>query len=107
LFQAAPSNLPGDYNGDGRVDAIDYAVWRNNLGDATEADINFNGNGGGVTASDYTWWKQRYGNTTAGAGAGGIAAAGGGVAVPEPAAWTIAAMACCVIGTVRRRLVQV
>jgi hypothetical protein len=84
----APPSLDGDYNGDGVVDAVDYTVWRNNLGDATEADINHNGDGDGVGPNDYTWWKQRYGNTAAGsgAGAGGLASASG-APVPEPAAW--------------------
>lgn len=80
----APPNLEGDYNGDGRVDAADYTVWRNNLGDATEADINFNGDGGGIGSSDYTWWKRRFGNTSS--GTGGVAV-GSGATVPEPAAW--------------------
>jgi hypothetical protein len=75
--EAAPG-LAGDYNNDGVVDAVDYTVWRNNLNDLTEANINNNGDGGGVGPTDYTWWKQRYGNTAA--GAGGISA------VPEPSA---------------------
>ena len=30
-----PIALPGDYNGDGIVDAADYTRWRNNLGSTT------------------------------------------------------------------------
>jgi hypothetical protein len=33
--------LPGDYNGDGVVNAGDYTVWRDTLG--TEFDLNGNG----------------------------------------------------------------
>jgi endonuclease/exonuclease/phosphatase family metal-dependent hydrolase len=81
--------LPGDYNDDGVVDAVDYTVWRNNLGDTDEADLNFNGDGGGVDASDYTWWKERYGDTLPGAGSGSGGLAGTTtltVAVSEPVA---------------------
>ncbi len=79
LYEAFSNNsVPGDYNNDGVVDAADYTVWRDNLGDADESAINNNGDGGGITESDYTFWKQRYGNTS-GSGAGGLV-----VAVPEP-----------------------
>jgi hypothetical protein len=80
---AAP--VPGDYNGDGQVDAGDYVRWRNNLGDANETDINNNGDGGGVTISDYGYWKARYGNP--GSGGGGLASSSG--QVPEPATWLL------------------
>jgi hypothetical protein len=103
LFAAAPSDLPGDYNGDGRVDAGDYVRWRNNLGDPTEADINDNGDGGGVTISDYGWWTQNYG--TPGAGGGGLTATASAPAVPEPAAWLLAAVAVCGCGIARRRTI--
>jgi hypothetical protein len=73
--------LDGDYNDDGVVDAVDYTVWRNNLNDPNEDDINNNGDGGGVGPSDYTFWKQNYGNTAPGAGSGGL---GGAASVPEP-----------------------
>jgi hypothetical protein len=75
-----PPNVPGDYNGDGTVNAADYTVWRNNLGDADENDINNAGDGGDVSASDYTFWKARYGNTS---GSGAFVGDG---SVPEPTA---------------------
>lgn len=56
--------IEGDFNNDGIVNLADYTVWRNNLGAADESAINNNGNGGGVTSEDYTWWKSRFGNTT-------------------------------------------
>lgn len=77
MVEAAP--LEGDYNNDGVVDAADYTQWRDNLGDADESAINGNGDGGGITASDYEFWKARYGNTSAGASA-----------VPEPGAASVA-----------------
>src|SRR5262249_1147893 len=42
-FAPTATGLAGDYNGDGHVDALDYTVWRNNFGDATEGDIHNNG----------------------------------------------------------------
>jgi hypothetical protein len=81
--------LQGDYNGDSVVDAVDYTVWRNNLGDTTEVNINNAGNGtDGVDPGDYTVWRQSYGNGTP--GGGGLAA---GQLVPEPATWLICLLA--------------
>ncbi len=48
---------PGDYNGDGIVDAADYVLWRNGgplLNDPTP----------GVQPGDYTEWRFRFGDTT-------------------------------------------
>jgi hypothetical protein len=56
--------LPGDFNGDNKVDAADYVYWRKN----------------GLSAQDYQIWRTHFGQT-AGSGAGAIANA----AVPEPA----------------------
>ena len=78
--------LPGDYNDDGVVDALDYTVWRNNLGDANETDIHNNGDGGDVSASDFTFWKQHYGDL--GPGGGGLAT-GMSIPAPEPATGVI------------------
>jgi hypothetical protein len=86
-YQPAVPGVPGDYNGNGIVDSADYPLWRNNLGAPTEASINNNGDGGGVTASDYTYWRTRFGNT-AGAGTGSVSAA-----VPEPASFVLLMMA--------------
>lgn len=55
---ADPIRLPGDYNDDGVVDSIDYAVWRTHLetstllpGDATP----------GVTTEDLQVWRDNFG----------------------------------------------
>ncbi len=76
IFEAIDRD-PGDYNGDGVVNAADYTVWRDNLGtepptapyvnrDATNLDgeeiINHNGDGqAGVDAADYTVWANNFG----------------------------------------------
>jgi GH35 family endo-1,4-beta-xylanase len=68
---------PGDYNGNGEVDAADYTNWRDTLG-STE-DLRADGNGDRVVDDDdYAVWKSRFGTVYAG---GGSAAP----AVPEPA----------------------
>jgi hypothetical protein len=67
--------LAGDYNSDGRIDAADYTVWRDNLGAATIPN-----RGAGITGvvgtADYDYWKSHFG---AGSGSG----AAFGAAVPE------------------------
>ena len=77
----------GDYNGDGVVDAADYVLWRNNLGAPDESAINNQGDGGGITASDYNYWKARFGDTT-----GSLKASSG--AVPEPGSVALVLAAC-------------
>jgi len=91
--------LAGDYNDDGVVDAGDYVRWRNHLGEANEANINNNGDGGGVTISDYGYWKTRYGNP--GSGGGGLVA--GGSAVPEPTSAALVLLTLFGLAAVRRR----
>jgi hypothetical protein len=92
--------LPGDYNGDGWVDAADYTVWRDHLGDADESALNGNGDGeNGVDAGDYTRWVDNFGTHSG----GGAAIAGGG-AVPEPASALFVFVGSLVAGaTLRRR----
>jgi autotransporter-associated beta strand protein len=72
--------LIGDYNDDGTVDAVDYTVWRNNVGNVSSTLANRDpANGmGPVDAADYTSWKTHYGESAG--GSGGIV---GHFAVPE------------------------
>jgi len=73
--------LTGDYNRNGIVDAADYTVWRNTMGQ-TGAALAADGDGNGkVDAADYTVWTANFG-THAGSGAGSTSVAGG--EVPEP-----------------------
>jgi hypothetical protein len=78
LHFLAEAGLAGDYNGDMKVDAADYTVWRDNLGAGDESSLNGNGDGmNGVDIGDYNRWKTNFGAV---AGAGALAAG----AVPEP-----------------------
>lgn len=82
--------LAGDYNGDGEVNIADYTVWRDNLGASDESAINFAGDGGGITASDYSHWKTHFGDSS-NLVAGQLAA--GSQAVPEPASVALVLLA--------------
>ncbi len=69
--------LAGDFNRNGVVDAADYVVWRNSMGQAgwgLAADSDLNGR---IDAADYAFWRSRLGQAGSGAGATS--------AVPEPA----------------------
>src|SRR3989344_986324 len=55
--------LPGDANGDGRVDGVDYVIWFNNYGISTNngsASGDFDGSGR-VEGVDYVIWFNHYG----------------------------------------------
>ncbi|HEX2476465.1 MAG TPA: hypothetical protein VHK01_17055, partial [Lacipirellulaceae bacterium] len=71
VLQVIEATLPGDYNGDGSVDAADYVVWRKNDG----------------TQPSYDTWRANFGRTAgSGSGATGSASASGttaGWAPPE------------------------
>ena len=65
--------VPGDYNGDGMVDAADYTVWRDSEGQ-TGSGLPADGDGSGtVDSGDYTLWANNFGGP------------GAATAVPEPA----------------------
>jgi len=83
---AEPGSLPGDFNADNIVNAVDYALWRDNLGG--DASV-LNGNGSGaatVVTADYTLWNQNFGATA------GALAAPGSVATPEPSSLLLATL---------------
>jgi autotransporter-associated beta strand protein len=78
--------LAGDYNFNGRVDAADYTLWRNALG---ESGIGLAADGNGdrqVNAADYAVWKTHFGEAV-GSGAGGSSSSPTPIeaAVAEPA----------------------
>jgi autotransporter-associated beta strand protein len=77
------AGLPGDYNDDGVVDAVDYTVWRNNLGSPTALP---NDDTPGVGPDDYDRWKLYYGDSLP--GSGGLAATPPQQA-PEPSGFAL------------------
>lgn len=85
--------LVGDYNGDGFVDAADYTVYRDSLGDSVTAGEGADGNGNGVIdTGDYDLWVENYG--------GGSSTA---AAVPEPAGLVLLACGVAAAAVRRRR----
>ncbi|MEN1679298.1 MAG: SpoIID/LytB domain-containing protein [Planctomycetota bacterium] len=82
----------GDFNNDGVVDAADYTVWRDSVGQqgvGLSADADDDGE---VSVADYLVWKNNFGASPSPAAA----------AVPEPS--TLAAVVC--LWLVRRRRVR-
>lgn len=80
VLQAIATGLPGDYNGDSRVDAADFTVWRDSLGQ-TGAGLAADGDSDGdVDIDDFLYWRDRFGDTE-------LAEA---QATPEPAAGWLA-----------------
>jgi hypothetical protein len=70
--------LPGDYNHDGALDAADYVVRRNTLGEAGQGLAADGDASGLVDEGDLLVWRAGFGQTA------GSAAP---FAVPEPATW--------------------
>lgn len=86
---------PGDYNGDGVVDAVDYTVWRDALGSTD--DLRADGNGNFVIDDgDFDVWRTAFGSVYAGAGAGALT-------VPEPASLLFVLVAAVVSARHRSR----
>lgn len=78
---------PGDFNFDGSVDAADYTVWRDSLGQTgagLDADANIDGL---VDDLDYAIWKTALGGAEFGAG-------GNSAAVPETSTVVLCAIVC-------------
>jgi hypothetical protein len=61
--QTAPL-LPGDYNDNGIVDAVDYVVWRNTRNNTAVPFTGADGNGNGtIDQGDYGIWRANFGRT--------------------------------------------
>jgi hypothetical protein len=91
-----PTILAGDYNRDGAVDAADYTVWRDTLGQNVLSQQGKGADGdasGTIRQADYEVWKAHFGE----------ASGGGSVAVPEPTSVTFAMIALVVAGRLLNR----
>lgn len=83
--------VAGDYNGDSKVDAADYTLWRDHLGGDAAALATGSrdpGNVGPIDTDDYNFWKTNFGS-------GGAAAVAS--AVPEPSAFGLLIIATCIL----------
>jgi hypothetical protein len=90
------SGIPGDYNGDGTVDAADYTVFRDHLGanfDLTNENPAAT-TPGVVDQEDYNFWRSRFGS--AGSGADAPMAA-----VSEPSSWILGTLTLIGVAFVR------
>jgi hypothetical protein len=87
---------PGDYNGDSKVNAADYTVWRDSLGanvaQGTGADGNNNGQ---IDSGDYGVWKSNFG--TGGVGSFSTQQ------VPEPSSLLLVTFLAAWVANLRRR----
>jgi hypothetical protein len=73
--------LPGDYNGNHRVDAADYVIWRKTLDSDVVKFTGADGSGDGtVDFADYGVWQGRYGAAASTASAAIAAVADGAAA---------------------------
>lgn len=87
LLQVGPviTAIPGDYNGDGQIDARDYVLWRKS------PDAHGNSIG-------YDAWRASFGNSLGGGTNAGL----GGGPVPEPTCFLLAIAGLAAFSTCRR-----
>ena len=97
---SASAPIAGDYNRDGVVNAADYVLWRNTMGQTgwgLAADSDFNGR---IDAADFAFWRSHFGQT-AGSGAGFESL--GGPAVPEPGSFVLLILGAILYSVLNRR----
>jgi hypothetical protein len=93
VLSLVAAGLPGDYSGNGSVDAADYVVWRKNNNTAVTLP---NDSTPGTSPHDYDVWRSYFGQPPS-SGSGATANA----AVPEPA--TLALLILAAAGSCFRR----
>jgi fibronectin-binding autotransporter adhesin len=87
-------NLPGDFNGDGNVDGLDFGIWQQNFPTASNADLD-DGDADGdgdVDGADFVVWQTNFPSVSASASP-----------LPEPMSIFIAGIGCIVMWADRRR----
>jgi hypothetical protein len=88
--------VKGDFNNNGKVDAADYVLWRNNLG-TSNALPNDNGLGTPISQSHYNLWRSNF--NLPGSGDGALS----GGEVPEPTTGMLALLGVAAFHILRRR----
>ncbi len=86
--------LPGDYDGNGIVDAADYSIWRASLGENVTIGSGADGDRNGIIdEGDFSVWQTHFGDSA-------IAAAAklADVAVPEPTSLVLLLIGACLVG---------
>jgi hypothetical protein len=105
VLSLAAASLPGDYSQNGTVDAADYTVWRDRLGQLASLP---NDDTVGVGPDDYDRWVDNFGQTSV-SGSGAVSdlapgeSPGANYAVPEPASLLAIAMGGMLLGLLRWR----
>lgn len=107
-FSLRGASSEGDYNNDGVVNAADYTVWRDNLGQDSSA---LNGNGTGaatVVQADYALWRQNFGNAALSGAVTGVVLyeafeLGTASGVPEPSTGFLLLVISTCVGFNRRQ----
>ncbi len=88
------TELDGDFNNDGVVNAADYTIWRDNVG-GDEESLNGNGDGSGtIDAGDYSLWVTQFGQSNPSSSAA--------ESVPEPTSLTMLLALLCGVSLTKR-----
>jgi hypothetical protein len=93
-FVAGAAGVPGDYNGNGTVDAADYVAWRKALGQSVT--LPNDSTPGTVVQGDYDVWRAHFGATAGGGSATGV------TLVPEPSSIALLLLAAIISATRQR-----
>lgn len=106
-YSIAAATLPGDFDGNGKVEVADYQKWNADFGDAVDnAGSGSDGNGNGIVdAADYTVWRDHFGEALPSGNSSAVAGANSTSPVPEPAGVLLFTLGATVLGMggMRRR----